>query len=96
MLFCFYNIDAPGMAERRLQLRPAHYEYLAKVEDRILAGGPMLEDDGETMVGSLMVIDLPDRAAAEAWLADAPFTREGVYGSTTIRAYKNNWPREKS
>lgn len=93
MLFAFYLLDKPGASEQRLELRPAQYEHLGKVEDRMVTGGPLLADDGETMIGSLLVIDFPDRAAAEAWLADAPFTNGGVYGDATVLAYKQNWPR---
>ena len=93
MLFSFYILDRPGATERRLALRPAQYEHLGKVEDRMLAGGPLLAADGETMIGSLLIIDFPDRAAAEHWLAQAPFTTGGVFGEAIIRPYKNNWPR---
>ena len=54
------------------QWRPAHKEYLGRVADHIAFAGPLFADDGETMQGSLLVIDFPDRAAAEAWLRLAP------------------------
>ncbi|MCB1715472.1 MAG: YciI family protein [Candidatus Competibacteraceae bacterium] len=93
MLFSFYILDRPDTSEQRLALRPAQYEHLGKVEDRILTGGPLLADDGETMIGSLLVIDFPDQMAAENWLANAPFTTGGVFGEATVRPYKSNWPR---
>ncbi len=93
MLFALYVLDAPGMTQKRLELRADQYAHLATVEDRMLTGGPLLADDGETMLGSLLIIDFPDRAAAEAWLAEAPFTKAGVFGTSSIRPYKQNWPR---
>ena len=93
MLFCFSNIDKPDAAALRQQWRPAHKDYLAQVADRIAFAGPLLADDGQTMQGSLLVIEFPDRAAAEAWLQQEPFTRNGVYTSTSIRAYANLWPQ---
>ena len=45
------------------------------------------------MAGSLLVIDFADRAAAEAWLRDEPFTRAGVYASSSVRAFHNLWPQ---
>ncbi|MDH3673300.1 MAG: YciI family protein [Gammaproteobacteria bacterium] len=95
MLFTFYILDAPGTAGKRLSLRPKQYAHLGKVEDRILTGGPLLADDGETMIGSLLVIDFPDRQAAESWLAEAPFTTAGVFGNAAIHPYKQNWPRAR-
>ncbi len=93
MLFAFTIFDKPGTGEQRLALRPAQYVHLGKVEARMLTGGPLLAEDGETMIGSLLVIDFSDQAAAEAWLAEAPFTTGGVFGDATIRPYKQNWPR---
>ncbi|WP_374467363.1 YciI family protein [Ferrovibrio sp.] len=94
MLFCFYNLDKPGAAALRQQWRPAHKEYLGRVADHIAFAGPLFADDGETMQGSLLVIDFPNRAAAEAWLKDEPFTQNGVYASVSIRAFANLWPQK--
>ncbi|MFN4309556.1 MAG: YciI family protein [Ferrovibrio sp.] len=94
MLFCFYNLDKAGASDLRLKWRPAHKDYLAQVADRIAFAGPLLADDGSTMQGSLLVIDFPDRAAAEAWLKDEPFTRNGVYASVSVRAFANLWPQK--
>ena len=93
MLFSFYVLDRPDTNEQRLALRPAQYEHLGKVEDRILTGGPLLADDGETMIGSLLIIDFPNQTTAEEWLAQAPFTKGGVFAEAVIRPFQNNWPR---
>lgn len=45
------------------------------------------------MIGSLLVIDFPGRAAAEAWLAQEPFHRSGLYASVQIHAFSNLWPQ---
>ncbi|MCW0235067.1 MAG: YciI family protein [Ferrovibrio sp.] len=94
MLFCFHNIDKPDSAALRQAWRPQHKAYLGKVADRIAFAGPLLADDGTTMQGSLLVIDFPDRAAAEAWLQQEPFTQNGVYASVSIRAFVNLWPQK--
>ena len=93
MLYVFSLLDRAGAGALRAQWRPEHKAYLAQVADRIAFAGPLLDDDGETMVGSLLVIDFADRAAAERWLADEPFTRAGLYGSRTIHAFRNLWPQ---
>ena len=96
MLFVFHILDKPGTSEQRLALRPAQYEHLGKVEARMLTGGPLLAEDGETMIGSLLVIDFDNRKAARAWLDEAPFTTGGVFGEASIRAYTQNWPRKNT
>jgi len=93
MLFAFVLHDAPGMAARRLEIRPEHKAYLAGVAERIAFAGPLLDEAGE-MNGSLLVIDFADRAAALAWLAAEPFTRAGVYGRSDVSAFRNLWPQK--
>jgi len=93
MLFAFVLHDAPGMAARRLEVRPEHRAYLAGVAERIAFAGPLLDEAGE-MSGSLLVIDFADRAAALAWLAAEPFTRAGVYGRSEVSAFRNLWPQK--
>ncbi len=94
MLFVFLLIDKPDHAALRQRVRPEHKAYLAGVADRMAFAGPLTHDDGQTMLGSLLVVDFPDREAAHAWLAQEPFTRAGLYASTTIHAFVNLWPQK--
>ncbi len=87
MLFAIHALDAPGSLDKRLALRPDHREYLAGIRDQTAFSGPLIADDGETMVGSLMVMDFPDRAAVEAWLVNEPYNRGGLFASVAIYAY---------
>ena len=93
MLFVFHLRDRPEAGELRKAIRPAHKEYLARVADRICVAGPLLSDDQAQMIGSLLVIDFLSRAATEAWLAEEPFTRAGVYESSVVTAFQNLWPQ---
>lgn len=77
--------DRPGSLDVRLANRPAHVEYL-KETGAILAG-PFLSDAGD-MDGGLVVIDVEDRAAAEAWAAKDPYTKADLFENVTIRAWK--------
>jgi uncharacterized protein YciI len=93
MLYAIHLIDRPEAAALRAQMRPEHKAYLGGVADRIAFAGPLTADDGQAMIGSLLVIDFADRAAALAWLRDEPFTRAGLYASTQLHAYRNLWPQ---
>lgn len=93
MLFTFYNLDKPGSAALRTEYRPRHKAYLAAVAEHIAFAGPLLAEDGHTMIGSLLVIDFPDHAAAHAWAAAEPFVNAGLYASVEIRAFQNLWPQ---
>jgi uncharacterized protein len=94
VIHTFFLIDKPGRGELRQRVRPEHKAYLAAVADRIAFAGPLVGDDGETMIGSLLAIDFDSREAAQAWLAGEPFTRAGVYASSSIHAFVNLWPQK--
>ena len=94
MIYVFRLLDKPGSAALRQQLRPAHKAYLGEVAARIAFGGPLTDDDGVAMIGSLLAIDFPSRAAAMAWLAAEPFTCAGLYAGVEVQAFVNLWPQK--
>jgi uncharacterized protein YciI len=94
MIYTFILLDKPGAGELRQRVRPEHKAYLAAVADRIAFAGPFTSDDGQTMVGSLLAIDFDSRESAQAWLAAQPFTRAGLYASSSIHAFSNLWPQK--
>ena len=94
MIYILRLLDKPNAAALRQRMRPEHKAYLAAVADRIAFAGPLTHDDGEAMIGSLLAIDFPAREAAQAWLADEPFTRAGLYAGVEIHAFVNLWPQK--
>ncbi|WP_454694126.1 YciI family protein [Achromobacter aegrifaciens] len=91
MIFALHLIDRPDSAELRQRVRPEHKTYLAAVADQIAFAGPLTQDDGRTMLGSLLVIDFEDRAAAERWMAEEPFTKAGLYETASVLPFINLW-----
>ena len=85
MIYTFTLIDKPEMAALRQRVRPAC---------RSACFAPLTHDDGVAMIGSLLAIDFPSRDAAHAWLANEPFTKSGLYASTSIQAFVNLWPQK--
>ncbi|MBF0250446.1 MAG: YciI family protein [Alphaproteobacteria bacterium] len=92
MLFAFFCTDHPNRLDVRLANRPAHVDHLRSQGDKLLFAGPTLADDGETMNGSLVVLDLADRAEAEAFAANDPYARAGLFQSVVIRPWKKVLP----
>jgi uncharacterized protein YciI len=94
MLFAFIGKDKPGNLQVRIDNRPAHVAYLEKLNaDGILKiAGPFLGDDGKPY-GSLVVIEAADKAAAAAILAEDPYAKSGLFGSTEINQW--NWTFNK-
>ena len=93
MAFMIYCLDKPNHLEVRMANRPAHVEHLIKHERQLVTGGPLLSPDGETMIGSLLVVDMPDRAAVDAFLAADPYSKAGLFQSVTVTPYRNVFPR---
>lgn len=87
MLFAIHMLDRPNSAALRASVSAAHREFVGQHLDSMYLGGPLLADDGETAIGSLIIKDFPDRAAAVAFMADEPYNQAGLFESVTIRAF---------
>ena len=94
MVYILTLMDRPAAGDLRLRVRPEHKAYLAAAAGRIAFAGPLTADDGVEMIGSLLAMDFDSREAATAWLADEPFTKAGLYASTSILAFANLWPQK--
>ena len=91
-LYVILCIDKPNASEVRLANRAAHLDYLKAQGERLLMAGPLLSDDGEAMQGSLLVFEFDDQAQAEAFLADEPYAKAGLFDSVTLRRYRKVLP----
>jgi uncharacterized protein len=85
-MFVIVALDKSGSHEVRAANRQAHLDY-ADASGAVVMAGPFLDAEGN-MTGSLLILDLPDMAAAEAWAAADPYARAGLFESVTIRAWK--------
>ena len=94
MIYVFHLLDRSGGLDLRLRVRPEHKAYLAQVADRMAFAGPLTTEDGQTMIGSLLAIDFDSLDAAKAWAANEPFTKAGLYASTSILPFINLWPQK--
>jgi hypothetical protein len=88
VLFAIVTEDKPNSVAVRLANRGAHLDYLKTFGSRIVAAGPTLAADGETMTGSVLIIEATDRAAAEAFAAGDPYAKAGLFARTTISAWR--------
>jgi uncharacterized protein YciI len=86
-LFVLSCIDRPGSLERRMAAREAHLAYLAGHADRVRLAGPFLGADGQP-VGSMLVIDAADLAAAQAFADADPYRLADLFQSVDIRAWR--------
>ena len=88
MLFAIICTDRPDSFEARLAAREAHLRYVATCADRVIQGGPLL-DDGGRPCGSLLIVDVEDRAAADAFAAGDPYAAVNLFESVVIRGHRS-------
>ncbi len=96
MLYTIQCVDRPGSAELRQKTRPAHLEYVKANFDKIVSAGPVLSDDGERMMGSLFIVEVADRTEAEAFSANDPYRKAGLFESAVVRRFKQVVPTERA
>lgn len=78
MPFLIETWDKPGGSDLRASTRPDHIAYLEASLDRLLGAGAKLSDDGETILGTVYVVDTDRRDEAQAFVDADPFTRAGL------------------
>jgi uncharacterized protein len=80
----------PGMSAARDALLGEHRRYFLDhgYLDRFIARGPLLSDDGTGWAGSAMLVELRDRAAVDAMLADEPYARAGLYADIEVHDWQ--------
>lgn len=90
MLFALICTDKPGHLPVRLENRPAHLAFLdgLNASGRLKFAGPFLGADDKPD-GSLVMIDVADRAEADTVAAADPYARAGLFAAVDIRPW--NW-----
>ena len=78
MQFLIKAYDGPNMLEKRMEVRPLHLEGMKALGKQIICAGGLLDDEGK-MKGSALVMEFPDRAGLDAYLANEPYVTAGVW-----------------
>jgi uncharacterized protein YciI len=92
VLYIIYQEDGADSARIRAAVKAQHFAYLERHRDSLVLGGALLADDGTTRVGSVLILNAPSRAAAEAFSADEPFRKAGLFKSVKItRMRRGQW-----
>jgi uncharacterized protein YciI len=88
-LIIAYDGTDEGALERRMAAREAHLvgTRAMKASGSMIVGGAILDDDGR-MVGSSCIVELPDRAAVDAWLAADPYVTGDVWRKIKVRPFR--------
>lgn len=99
MWYAILGRDVPNSLEKRKAARAAHLQRLQDLQQdgRILLAGPFPAVDNDDpgpagFTGSLMIVDFPNLAAAEAWAHADPYVAGGVFDSVEVRPFKQTLP----
>lgn len=85
MLIALIARDKPGALETRMENRAAHLAYIQET-GVVAQAGPLLVDG--QMAGSLIVLDVDDMAAAQAWAANDPYAKAGLFSGVELIEWK--------
>ncbi|CAA6603712.1 YCII-related [Rhodospirillaceae bacterium LM-1] len=93
MLFAILCRDKKDALPIRLANREAHLDYIRENWlSKIVTAGPIFGADGQSMAGSLLIMELADRAEAENYLAGDPYGKAGLFESCEVWPYKKVFP----
>lgn len=92
-LWVVLGTDHPDGDATRAAARPHHLAYWEEMRDAhgrtvLQMGGPMTDEPGTRMIGSMFIIRVPSRQEAEALLAKDPYVTQGVFKSYEIRPWR--------
>lgn len=76
-----------GSAEARAKHRDEHVAYRKGLGEAMRLAGPILDDAG-IAIGSLVILEAKDRAAAEQLATRDPYVTTGVLQLSSVRGYR--------
>jgi uncharacterized protein YciI len=94
LAYFFYCRDRPGLSSSRwTELVEAHWSFMDRYADVMIARGPTLTDDDKQRTGSMHLVDLPDAAAAQRFAFEEPFYRAGLFADVLLHRWSNSLGR---
>jgi len=94
MYFSIYAKDKADHLSLRMKTRPVHLEYLKEHADKMLSVGPTMTDDGESPIGSLLIMEFDTIEQAKEWAAGDPYAKAGLFETTDVHAWREVKPKE--
>lgn len=88
MLYALICTDKPNSTAVRLEARPRHLAYIDQHKAKIPFAGPFVSEDGQTMTGSLIILEADSLEAAKAFSAGDPYTQAGLFSHVEIKPWK--------
>jgi uncharacterized protein YciI len=90
MPFAIIALDKPHAQALRAALKPAHLDYLTARQHMMLAGGALLDADGQP-IGGLIVVDTDDPQTAQAFASEDPFNSGQLFASVQVMPWRQSF-----
>ena len=85
MLIALIARDKDWALQTRLDNRTAHLAYIEET-GVVAQAGPLL--NGDAMIGSLIILEVEDLAAAQSWADNDPYAKAGLFKSVELVPWK--------
>lgn len=79
MAYMIATYDKPGHEHVRDRVRQSHLEYLEANVTKVIAGGGFLNDEGTSVIGGLILLDVETRDEAQAFIDADPFMAADLF-----------------
>ena len=88
MLFAWIGFLKPDAGPVPQSVQGQTTDFLSQPYIDIVSVGPLRDGDGKR-AGMMMIFEVADRAAAEAFVATSPYLKGGLYGDHRLYEYQN-------
>ena len=95
MQFAIYCVDKPNALDLRMATRAAHLAYLEAKPIDIVIAGPLLDDSGNTMKGSLFIVEADDAAQVRRFSEADPYCIAGLFERVEIHGFRKVFPQSQ-
>ncbi|MGH3785435.1 MAG: YciI family protein [Pseudonocardiaceae bacterium] len=79
MLWVVHCLDELDATQRRIAARPAHSARLKEGALKPVLYGPLMAHDGQTVIGSLIIVEADTQDEVTQFFADDVFATQGVW-----------------
>ncbi|MBF7683814.1 hypothetical protein I2F27_10845 [Acinetobacter sp. B5B] len=97
-LYIITCTDHDNVLAQRLAARPDHLARLEKLQTagQLILAGPMPknpENVQEGFYGSTLIVDFSSKEALDAWIAEEPYLKAGVYSHVDVKPFLQVFPK---
>lgn len=84
-----YDHTDDSALDRRMAVRPAHLAYVRQLKEKgqFVLGGALLNPE-QTMIGSMLILDLDTEEDLQNYLKTDPYIVEGIWDKVDVKPFR--------